>query len=324
MATPAPYGALFPGQGSQYPGMARVLVDEFSWTRAIYEEASDAIQENLLRLCLDGPEDRLQLTQNAQPAILATSHAWFQVLRRTLDFSPAAGAGHSLGEYTALLCAGSLELATAVRLVRKRGELMQAAVPAGKGRMAALIGPTEDQVKRLCEQASQGETSIVVPANYNGPGQTVIAGHAEAVQRAEKLAGPEGDPSLKARKVVPLKVSAPFHSPLMHPAADAFQPYLTAVRWAERAFPIVHNLDATWRTSGDLPPLLRDQIDHPVLWTQCQAELGRRGLGLFVETGPGKVLSGLGKRILEGARFHSVDGLDALRDLETLFKEQAK
>lgn len=314
--------ALFPGQGSQYPGMVREMFQEFAWTKTLYEEASDAIKIDLKKLCLDGPADELQLTANAQPAILTTSYAWFQILRKTVDFQPAVAAGHSLGEYSALLAAGTMTLSEAVRLVRERGRLMQVTVPPGKGKMAALIGLDDAKAKQLCEKATEGD-SLVVPANFNAPGQVVIAGHAAAVERAEKLAS-GGDPELKARKVIPLKVSAPFHCPLMKPVAEAFVAPLEAVQWQARRFAIVHNLDAKLRTDGDLVPLLRDQIDHPVLWTQCQQTLEKEGCTHYFEMGPGKVLAGLGKRIVETGEFQGVETLADIRSVETFFQETAK
>jgi [acyl-carrier-protein] S-malonyltransferase len=311
--------AVFPGQGSQFAGMSKVLRDAFPWTKDIYEEASDALNENLLKLCDEGPEDTLQLTKNAQPAILVTSYAWWQVLRRELDLRATAAAGHSLGEYTALLSQGAMTLPEAVRLVRKRGELMQDAVPAGKGKMAALLGLDDTKVEELCQKASQGEHSIVVPANFNAPGQVVIAGHAEAVDRAQALT--TTDPNLKARKFIPLKVSAPFHSPLMTPVAETFDPYLKSVVWKPWAAPVAFNVDGKLRAEGDVAQLLKEQLDHPVRWTTCAASLAGDSKTVFVETGPGKVLTGLIKRIVTGATLVSVDSVEELRGLERMMKE---
>lgn len=313
--------ALFPGQGSQYPGMSKDLLQEFSFTRQLFEEASDALHTNLTKLCLDGPSDELQLTHNAQPCILTTSYAWFQVLRRNLDFKPKAAGGHSLGEYSALLAAGAMTLTEAVTLVRKRGELMQSAVPAGKGKMAAVLGLDDDKVRQLCNEASEGENSIVVPANFNAPSQVVIAGHAGAVDRAAALAN-GGNPELKARKVIPLNVSAPFHCPLMKPVAEKFVPFLQAVPWKPRTFPVVANLDAQLRQEGDLVALLKDQIDHSVRWTECVQTLSASGCDWFVEMGPGKVLTGLVKRIADGATLSSLDSAADFQALEKLYKER--
>jgi [acyl-carrier-protein] S-malonyltransferase len=314
--------ALFPGQGAQYPGMVRELFNEFSWTRELFEEASDSIGIDLVKLCLDGPEDELQLTANAQPAILTTSYAWYQVLAKNLDFKPSAAAGHSLGEYSALLAAGAFTLAEGVRLVRTRGTLMQSAVPRGVGKMAALLGLTDEQTQELCKRATESESSLVVPANFNSPGQVVIAGHTDAVERAELMATTV--PELKARKVIPLKVSAPFHCPLMNPVAEQFVASLNTIQWKPLSFSVVHNLDAKAHKQADLVPLLRDQIDHPVLWTQCQAELEQMGHTHYAEMGPGKVLSGLGKRIVSKGTFVSVESAKDVKSVEVLFREGMK
>ncbi len=312
------FAALFPGQGSQYVGMAKVLREEFSFTREVFEEASEALKEDLVKLCQDGPADHLQLTENAQPCILTTSYAWYQVLRRNLDFKPQSGAGHSLGEYTALLASGAMTLTEAVRLVRTRGQLMQSAVPKGVGKMAAVLGLTDDKIEELCQMASQGD-SIVVPANFNAPSQVVVAGNADAVDRLTALA-----PEYKARKVIPLNVSAPFHCPLMKPVAEKFMPSLQAVQWQSRSFPIAHNLDGEIRSSGDLVPLLKDQIDHPVKWTGCVGALSKNGIEAFVEMGPGKVLTGLVKRISDGAKLFNLDSLDDLKTFEIFYRENFK
>ncbi len=316
--------ALFPGQGSQSVGMAKVLLDNFSFTKAVYEEASDALGENLTKWCLEGPAETLELTMNQQPAILTTSYAWFQVMRRQFDFKPTMAAGHSLGEYTALCAAGAMTLTEAVKLVRKRGELMQTAVPQGKGAMAALLGLDAAQAMKLCEEASEDATfAVVVPANLNAPGQIVISGHAASVAKACEMATSGALEGIKARKAIPLKVSAPFHSPLMKPAADNFQPYLAATAWKARQFPICHNVDAKLRTEGDLTPLLTEQIYAPVRWIECMQTVSAQGATSFIEMGPGKVLSGMGKRILEGATWKNVESADDVKALELYFKENA-
>ncbi len=310
--------ALFPGQGSQYTGMSKVLKEAFPWTSQIYEEASDTLKFDLYKLCAEGPDSDLQLTMNQQPAILATSYAWFSVLKKLLDFKPDAGAGHSLGEYTAYLASGALSLSDAIRLVRRRGQLMQEAVPQGKGKMAALLGLADDKVRELCQKASQGEDSLVVAANFNAPSQVVIAGHTTAVDRAAVIAGTEGE--LKARKVIPLNVSAPFHSPLMKTVAEKFEQDLSSVKWHPQQFAIVNNLDARLRTEGDPVPILKDQINHPVLWTSCVETLKLSGHTKFVEMGPGKVLTGLVKRMTEGAQLFSIESIDDIQKFEGSLK----
>lgn len=314
-------GAIFPGQGSQSVGMIRELLEVFPETKEVFAEVNEALHEHFDKLCLEGPEEDLQRTANAQPAILATSYAWYQGLKKRFDFVPAAGAGHSLGEYSALTAAGAISLEDAVKLVRARGLLMQEAVPVGQGKMAALLGLSDIHVIALCEAASRPD-SIVTPANFNSPGQTVIAGHTSAVERAEALASSGENPDWKARKVIPLKVSAPFHCPLMAPVASAFEAHVKSVHWKPRAFGIVHNVDAKFREKIDteeLVPLLCQQIEKPVLWTQCQTALSAEGITRFLEMGPGKVLTGLGKRISAEATFQTVDSAADLKKVETWF-----
>ncbi|NBX81988.1 [acyl-carrier-protein] S-malonyltransferase [bacterium] len=314
------FSALFPGQGSQYPGMSKVLLDQFPWVKEHFEEASDVIKTNLIKLCEEGPSEELQLTMNAQPAILVTSFSWFKVLQKNLGFRPAAAAGHSLGEYTALTAADALTLGQAVKLVRRRGELMQQAVPKGKGKMTAVIGLEDAIIGEICKAASQGSASQVVPANFNAPSQVVIAGHSEAVDRFTQLASDPAKPQWKARKLVALNVSAPFHCPLMTPTALTFVEDLEQVPWRDPKFPIVSNLDAKMRTTGSLTDVLRDQIDHPVLWTECVRTLDRHGMKQYIELGPSRVLTGLVKRIVEGATIHTIDSLEDFKKLETVFK----
>lgn len=287
---------LFPGQGSQSVGMIRELESEFSYIKVIFEKANDLLKYDLRKLCLEGPEDELKLTQNAQPAILMTSLAWNEVLKKELGIKPAASSGHSLGEYSSLVAASALTIEEAIPLVRKRGQLMQEAVPQGKGKMAAVLGLEDEKVKALCEQASQ-PNSLVSPANFNAPMQVVISGDAEAVDRAEKLANEPGP--LKAKKVIPLKVSAPFHCALMKPVSEQFITYLERVNWKLLQFPVANNVDAKLRINDFSPILLMNQIDHPVLWTQCMRNLAKLAPDFFIELGPGKVLTGLAKRIVE-------------------------
>jgi [acyl-carrier-protein] S-malonyltransferase len=315
MATP--FISLFPGQGSQFPGMSKTLLTHFGYTRALFEEASDSIKESLTALTLEGPEDKLQLTANSQPAILTTSYAWLEVLRRELGYQPSAAAGHSLGEYTALLAAGALTLSEAVTLVRTRGTLMQNAVPEGKGKMAAVLGLDDSKIIELCEKASDGGY-VVVPANFNAPGQVVISGHREAVERAEKLGSTE---PLKARKMIPLKVSAPFHSPLMKAIVEPFTVSLKKVNWQPLQFRIAFNVDAKLREDANIIELLQSQLYSPVRWTECASVLGEKVGKTFVEVGPGKVLTGLVKRIVDGATLYSIDSIEDFKNFETKWKE---
>jgi len=321
MNSSLPLAALFPGQGSQYPGMSKTLMDNFPFCGEFYEEASDALKIDLLKLCQEGPSDELQLTHNAQPALLATSFSWFKVLQKELSFKPAAAAGHSLGEYSALTSAEALLLSDAISLVRKRGELMQKAVPVGVGKMVAVIGLDDEVIKNLCKKASESEASLVVPANFNAPSQVVVAGHAAAVDRFSVLASDSTKPEQKARKLIPLNVSAPFHCPLMTPTAQDFEAFLQAAKWSDPAFPVVSNLDAQMRNTGNLIPLLRDQIDHPVLWTQCLQTLNKNHITHFIELGPSRVLTGLVKRTLENPTVFSIDSIEDFNKFELFLKE---
>lgn len=314
--------AVFPGQASQYVGMSKVLYDQFPWTKQIYEEASDSIKENIFKLCSEGPEDTLQLTQNQQPCILTTSYAWFQVLKKNLGFDPFAGAGHSLGEYSALLAAGAMTLTEAVTLVRIRGQLMQNAVPKGRGKMAAILGLSDDKVKALCEKATEDAIhSFVVPANFNAPSQVVISGHAAAVDRVQAIATDPNAGELKPRKFIPLNVSAPFHCALMKPVAEEFESHLMAVKWGPRAFSIAHNVDGKIRKEGELNTVLKNQIANPVLWTTCISNLVEHGTQVFIELGPNKVLTGLIKRMTENIALFSMDSFEDFKKFETYIKE---
>jgi [acyl-carrier-protein] S-malonyltransferase len=286
---------LFPGQGSQAVGMGRAFAESSTVAAAIWEEADEALGFALSRLCFEGPEEELTLTANTQPAVLTASVAAAAALAER-GLSPQLAAGHSLGEYSALVVAGALRFAGAVKLVRKRGEFMQEAVPVGAGAMAALLGVDLPTAEQVCIEAAQGE--VVGVANINSPGQIVIAGHRTAVERAVKAAAERG-----GKKSVLLPVSAPFHSALMKPAADRLAAELEKVAVSAPKFPIVRNVDAGVTTSAeDVKPFLVRQVASPVRWTECVERLSREGAGAFLEVGPGRVLTGLLKRTLEGVR----------------------
>lgn len=300
---------VFPGQGSQKVGMGRAWADAFPAARAAFDEASAALGFDLAKLCWEGPEEELQLTANTQPAILAVSAAIARVLaERGVPF--AAAAGHSLGEYSAHVAAGTLSLPDAALLVRERGRRMQEAVPVGVGAMAAILGLAPEAVAAVVAEAAAGEVCSV--ANYNSPEQTVIAGHKGAVERAMSLAKDRG-----AKRALPLPVSAPFHCALMAPAREGLAPRLAATRFADPAAPVVVNVDAAPVTTGDAArdALLR-QIDGPVRWVESVRAL-HDGLGVrrFVEVGPGAVLSGLIRRIVPDAEAFSLSEPDALAKL---------
>jgi len=303
---------LFPGQGSQKIGMGKAWAQGYPVARSAFEEASEALGFDIAALCWNGPEAELQLTANTQPAILTASVAIERVLAAH-GFVPAAVAGHSLGEYSALVAAGVLSLGDAVRLVRSRGERMQKAVPVGVGSMAAILGLEAALVRALAAdaaEASGGEVCAV--ANYNSPEQTVIAGHKGAVERAMALAKERG-----AKRALALPVSAPFHCPLMRPVREGLGPMLAATAFANARLPVVVNIDARPLCEGSaLRDALLRQIDGPVRWVESVLWLhDEMGVRRFVEVGPGSVLCGLVKRILPEAETASIAEPAALATL---------
>ena len=288
---------LFPGQGSQAPGMGRDLAQNFPVAREVFRQADDALGFSLSALCFEGPEEELRLTANSQPAILAASLAAFEVLREK-GFQADFVAGHSLGEYSALVAAGSLTLSDALLLVRRRGQYMQEAVPEGQGSMAALLGLERAQVEAVCAEAAQGQ--VVSPANFNSSTQTVIAGHAAAVDRALNLAREQG-----VRRAVLLKVSAPFHCALMKPAEEKLAPDLLATDFRPLQVPLVNNVDARLlRNPEEAREGLRRQVTAPVEWAGAMQQLIEAGVTQFVEVGPGKVLTGLLRQIDRAVKCH--------------------
>lgn len=299
---------LFPGQGSQSTGMGADLAESIPAARAVFEEADDALGFSLSKLCFEGPDEELRLTENTQPAILTCSIAAYEAAKEK-GVDPSFVAGHSLGEYSALVAAGALSFGDAVQLVRKRGQFMQAAVPAGVGAMAAILGLDAAKLVAVCEQAAQGE--IVSPANYNSPGQIVIAGHAGAVERAVALAVEAG-----ARKAVMLAVSAPFHCALMEPARDRLALELDAIEFRDLSIPLVNNAAATVVTSAaEAREGLKRQVPSPVLWDQSIGRLASEGVDTFLEVGPGRVLTGLLRsidRTLKGSAVGDLAGLEKL------------
>ncbi len=296
---------LFPGQGSQYAGMGKSLADNFAAARAVFEEADDALGFRLSELCFSGPDEALKLTENTQPALLATSVSAYRVLGQ----EPAFVAGHSLGEYSALVAAGSLDFADALRLVRKRGQYMQQAVPAGVGAMAALLKLPEGKLVDVLLQAAQGE--IVSAANLNSPDQVVIAGHTGAVHRAVDLAKAAG-----ARRAVILPVSAPFHCALMRPAQQQLSPDLDATDFRDLSVTLINNWQARpIQTGAEARRGLFEQVPQPVLWADSIRYLASQGVTRFIEVGAGGVLTGLLRNInpeLQGFKFGEAEDLEKL------------
>jgi len=301
--------AMFPGQGSQYVGMGRELLNEFPSVKVLFEEAADAARINIRKLCIDGPEDELKLTANTQPCILTVSVAVWKVLRDETGIKPAYYAGHSLGEYSAVVAAGKLNLGRAAFLVRRRGEAMQQAVPTGIGAMAAVMNVPVEDLKARCEKINT-KTKVVEVVNYNSPQQLVVAGHKKAVD--ELCAGLETD----GLKFVMLPVSAPFHSSLMKPARDVMEPLLKESEFTTTSNEIIANV--TGKVELDYNPShLARQIDGAVLWTQSMETAAQLGCDTYVEIGPGRVLFGLGRRIVPKTSkiMHTDEIVKAIADL---------
>ena len=298
---------IFPGQGSQHPGMGRDLAERFPAARQVFEEADEALGFPLSELCFNGPAEQLQLTENTQPAILTVSIAALRAAQS--EGFPGADfvAGHSLGEYSALVAAGALHLGDAIRTVRARGRYMQEAVPVGAGAMAAILGADLEMVNAGCEEASQGE--VCSAANINSPGQVVIAGAAGAIDRAIVILKERG-----AKRAMKLNVSAPFHCAMMKPAQDRLAADLDTIQFSDSEMPLVTNVDARAVTSADL---LRDslvrQVSQPVRWLESVEYLISQGVKTFIEIGPGKVFSGLVRQIDRNVQCVNVEDEGSLR-----------
>ncbi len=285
---------VFPGQGSQCLGMGKSFYDRHAVAKKIFEEANDALGYDIKKFSFEGPQEELDRTENTQPALLTASIAALRVLRENSDCIPACLAGHSLGEYTALVAAGSLDFRDAVRLVRLRGKFMQESVPEGTGRMCAIIGLNVDEVFHICAEATV-EDDVVVPANINSPEQIVISGHAGAVERAAAIAKEKG-----AKMVIPLRVSAPSHSPLMAKAAERLRGELDKLEFKNFSVPVLTNVEATAADLGSIKDLLERQLTSPVRWVDIIKRMKKDNIESILEIGPGRVLSGLVKRIEKG------------------------
>ncbi len=302
---------VFPGQGSQFVGMGRYLCEQFGEAKKTFAEADDALGFSLSRLCFSGPESELNLTENTQPAILTASIAAWRVLESETPLRADFVAGHSLGEYSALVCAGAFEFADAVKIVRQRGRFMQEAVPAGHGSMAVVLGLEIDKVASLCAEASNGE--VLSPANYNGGGQVVIAGAKGAVSRAMALAKERG-----AKRALELPVSAPFHCELMRPASERLSDALAPIAVHPMSLGVITNVEAQVNRDADrVKSLLIEQAVRPVRWEESVRKLEELGCGRVWEVGPGKVLRGLIKRItasLDAKNFDNPEDLEGARE----------
>jgi len=291
---------IFPGQGSQYPGMGKEFMENFQESKDVFDAASSVLGYDLAQLCLHGPVDKLNLTEHTQPAILAASIAILRPLERR-GLTASAAAGHSLGEYTAITAAGGFDLKDVIGLVQKRGRYMQEAVPEGTGLMAAIIGMERKDVEKTCHEAAKN--GIVAPANYNSPGQIVIAGEKQAVEKAMELAKVAG-----AKRAIPLPVSVPSHCSMMKRAGDRLALELAKVNISDLSMPIVNNADARFlRTASEIRPSLVKQIGSPLYWEDSIRNMAADGCDTFIEIGPGKVLSGLVRRIVKEATVLNVE-----------------
>lgn len=312
-----PLAFVFPGQGSQQVGMLRDLAERYSVVRTTFEEAADALGYDLWKVVQEGPEESLNATACTQPALLTASIAIWRVWQELEGPRPGAMAGHSLGEYSAMVCAGVMSFADGVRLVRLRGEAMQQAVPLGQGAMAAILGLDDNAVEQACESAAQGE--VVAAVNYNAPGQVVIAGAKAAVERAIAACQEVG-----AKRAMPLPVSVPSHCALMRPAAERLSAAMAELDMRPPRYTVYQNVDA--QAHADVETLrtrLVEQLYQPVRWTSCVEAMEASGAQVFIECGPGKVLTGLGKRIAKGSKGLAVNDPDSLEAALGLARDAA-
>ncbi len=317
------WAAIYPGQGSQFPGMGRFLYDDFSLAKRLFEEASDALHLDMRKLCFDSSESDLALTENTQPALLLVSTITHRVLLEELGFSPKITAGHSVGEYAAVVAAGALSFTDGMRAVRQRGQAMQSAVPVGQGGMSAVMGLEPQQVFDLCKWAEEktGLTPLQ-PANLNAPGQIVISGNKQILDWLPANFTSETLPGVGRVKFIPLKVSAPFHCSMMAPAEEQMREVLGAMKFSPAQFPVVQNVMAEAESAADkIRDNLVRQITAPVRWMDCVAKMRKLGAAQMVEVGCGKVLAGLVKKIdSEGLTTFNMNSIEDLKILASKLK----
>ncbi|MCX8583039.1 MULTISPECIES: ACP S-malonyltransferase [unclassified Gilliamella] len=295
------FAMVFPGQGSQAVGMLKDLAENYPIVKSTFDEASQVLGYDLWALVQDGPAEELNKTWQTQPALLASSVAIYRVWQSINGAQPEFMAGHSLGEYSALVCAGVIDFKDAIKLVELRGKLMQEAVPSGTGAMFAIIGLDNDSIRKACDEAAQGQ--VVAPVNFNSPGQVVIAGNKEAVERAGALCKEAG-----AKRALPLAVSVPSHCALMKPAADKLAVALNNITFNAPKFAVINNVDVKVETSADkIKTALIAQLYSPVRWTETVEDMAKQGVTMLVEIGPGKVLTGLTKRIVDSLSAYAVN-----------------
>lgn len=308
-------GLVFPGQGAQYVGMGKSLIEQYDTARRTFAEADECLGFQLTKLCLEGPESELRLTYYTQPALLTASIAIYRVLKERVDVSTQVAAGHSLGEYSALVAADAISFTDAVSLVHRRGQLMDEAVPAGQGTMAAILGMEEENLAALCQEITDTLGEVVQLANLNCPGQIVVSGTEAAVAKVCELAKPRG-----AKRALPLTVSGPFHCSLMQPAAHAFGALLDEASIQDARIPVVANVDGAPHQSADeIRDALKRQLYLPVRWTDDVKRMQSMGVELILELGPGTVLSGLIRKIDKGIRTAHVEDDSTLAEVTQLF-----
>jgi [acyl-carrier-protein] S-malonyltransferase len=312
---------IYPGQGSQKLGMGKFLFDEFKFVQTKFEEASDAIKIDFKKLCFASSEQDLALTKNTQPALLLVSHCYFAVLKENAGLKPTASAGHSVGEYAAMVNENAISLSDGIKSVRLRGELMQSATPPGLGGMVAVLGASDEDIIKICaEMKSKAPKLVLEPANFNSPGQVVLSGHLEAIEFLKKEIGSFTFLS-KQPKLIPLKVSAPFHCSLMKPAEEGLAEHFKGVKFSSPNAPIVQNVIALPETKPEnLKSNLVKQVSASVRWVECVQALQKFEPSYFLELGVGTVLTGLNKKIAPDVKTLNFETIDGLKEIERLFK----